>query len=144
MKTLEQKLRWLEKHTRCKVSKQYAGLNNSIQITVFHNQESRGCLVQKHKMINPGFFVIYYDWDKTSKRWKYGKEFGENQIDEAVAYAKERLFKQKSDPEPKELRKSWTVYEPKSYRGKSKVHYFDSFTKAESYYSSIYSELELT
>lgn len=120
------------------------GPDRVVHILVLYNQDPRGYVVQKHKMIEPGFFHIYHDWDKSPTHLTGGRGFGESQIDEAIAYAKERLFKQKFEPEPKDLKiENWTVYEPKSYAGRNKTHYFNSFEEAQKFYKEVYSKLEL-
>lgn len=83
-------------------------------------------MVQKHEFMARGFNHYYNEWDRHPKHWSGGRIFHEDQIDEAIDYARERI--EAVGLEPEELKKEyWTVGD----------QVFHSFEKANIHYKKI-------
>ncbi|UJP63971.1 hypothetical protein [Mongoliitalea daihaiensis] len=115
--TLIQKLKWLRKNARVTLDNMPPGPGKYVVITVYYNQDKRGYVVQKRRMIKPGLFHYYYDYDKKPEHWTGGRMFSQDTIDEAIKYAKQRISASKKEPEPELLKSQrWVVVDKRSCR----------------------------
>jgi len=107
------KIKFLKEKTRCEIYNIPPSVGSFIYVCVYFDQNPRGILKEKIKVLKPYFFIHYFGWSKTPEDGDVGRIFGQDRLKEAVDYAKERILEAKKKPIPKDLlNKIWySVYD---------------------------------
>jgi hypothetical protein len=129
------KIKWLKMKSRCEFhNKPIEG--EFLHVIVYSDQNPRGILKEATLKLKSYFLKHYYDYSRTPEDGDTGRIFNQNNLDEAVKYAKEMILEAKSKPIPSGLlNKTWyTVYDPVTRHTKP----FDCIGKAYQFHLQHY------